>query len=199
MFDYFYNKFKGRIAPDQLTPSTLGDWSDLFTNRDLLSTEQLTAPFAVDEIKRTTFQLSGEKALDPDGYILFFFQKFWDVIKPDLIKISNDLFDGVLNTGAIDYSHICLVPKKDGAKTANDFRSICLINSVQKIISKVLANRLEREMHKIISPSQTAFLKGRNIMDSFVTASEVFSWRSKSHIECVGIKADFEKTFDRVN
>ncbi len=51
----------------------------------------------------------------------------------------------------------------------------------------------------IISPCQAAFLKGRVILDSFVTTSEVVNWCSKVRSESVDIKADFEKAFDRVN
>ncbi len=98
----------------------------------------------------------------------------------------------------MDYSYICLVPKKEGANSAEGFRPINLINGVQKIISKVLANRLEAVMKDVISPAQAAFLKGRSILDSFATASELVSWCSKSRTEGVGIKADFEKAFDRV-
>ncbi len=36
-------------------------------------------------------------------------------------------------------------------------------------------------------------------MDSFVTANEIVNWCSATQRECVGIKADFEKAFDRVN
>lgn len=99
----------------------------------------------------------------------------------------------------MDYSYICLIPKKEGAKGTNDFRPISLINGAQKIISKVLANRLEGVLKDIISPTQTAFLKGRSILDSFVTASEVVNWCYKTEGECVGIKADFEKAYDRVS
>ncbi len=53
----------------------------------------------------------------------------------------------------MDYSYICLLPKKEGAVLANDFRPISLINGVQKIMSKVLANRLERVMCDIVSPA----------------------------------------------
>ncbi len=49
------------------------------------------------------------------------------------------------------------------------------------------------------SPLQTAFLKGKLILDSFVTASEIINWGSKVRTEFVGIKADFENTFDKVN
>ncbi len=161
-----------KFAPDFTPPPKIGDWSDLFSNRPSLCSDDLTSPFSLEEIKLATFQLGGDKAPGPDDFSLIFFQKFWDVIKLDLFKIFVDLFEGTVNTAPLDYSHICLIPKKEGAKTANDFKPICLINFVQKIISKVLANRLESKMHEIISPSQTAFLKGRSIYDSFVTASE---------------------------
>ncbi len=99
----------------------------------------------------------------------------------------------------MDYSFVCLIPKKKEASLASEFRPIGLINGAQKIISKVLANILESVMKDIISPCQAAFLKGRVIMDSFVTASQVVKWYSKVGLESVGIKADFEKAFDRVN
>ncbi len=195
--DYFYLKFKDRFAPDNQTPSSIGDWGDLFHDCSVLSSDSLTAPFTTDEIKKAIFQMNGDKAPGPDGFSMLFFHKFWTVIKEDLIKIFDDLFERSLNTGPIDYSHICLVPKSEGATTANDNRPICLINCVQKIISMVLVNRLVGEMHKIISPSH--FLKGGFILDSYVTACELISWGVREHIECVGIKADFEKAFDRVN
>ncbi len=86
-----------------------------------------------------------------------------------------------------------------GAKAASEFRPISLINGAQKIISKVLANRLVVALPDVISLSQTAFLKGRSILDSFVTASEIVNWSSKAEADAIGIKADFEKAYDRVS
>lgn len=98
----------------------------------------------------------------------------------------------------IDYSFICLIPKKKGAAHANDFRPISLINSIQKIISKVLSNRLG-VMHETISTSQSAFLKDRLLLDSFVTANELVAWDSYKAVEGVGVKVDFEKAYDKVS
>lgn len=92
------------------------------------------------------FQLGGDKAPGPDGFPLSFYQKFWDVVKNDLLSIFQELYDGRLSTRAIDYSYFCLIPKIEGAARANDFRPISLLNGIQKIISKVLANRLEGVM-----------------------------------------------------
>ncbi len=150
----------------------------------------------MEEIRKATFQLGGDKATRSDRFNLSFHQKFWEVFKVDLLNISRDLFDGTLKSGPMDYSYICLVPKIEGAKTTNDFRPICLINGVQKIIFKVLATRLEGVMKEIISPSDATFLKGRIIPDSFVTASEIVNWCSKVGVESVEIKCDFEKNWD---
>lgn len=51
----------------------------------------------------------------------------------------------------------------------------------------------------VISPSQTAFLKDKLILESFVTASEIVNWVSKTEWESVDIKVDFEKAYDRVS
>lgn len=103
------------------------------------------------------------------------------------------MFADYLNSRPLDYSYICLIPKKEGAKTANDFRPISLINGVQKIISKALVNRLEGVLKDVICPSQTAFLKNRSILDFFVTASEIVNWCSKTEWESVGIKLILRK------
>lgn len=63
----------------------------------------------------------------------------------------------------------------------------------------MLANRLEGVVHDIISPSQVAFVKGRLILDSFVTTSEIVNWCSRVGVEGVGVKADFEKVYDKVS
>jgi len=44
-----------------------------------------------------------------------------------------------------------------------DFRPISLIGRMYKIISKVLANVLKSVLGKIVSHSQTAYIKGRQI------------------------------------
>jgi len=42
-----------------------------------------------------------------------------------------------------------------------------------KILSKVLANRLRSIMGSVISDSQSAFIKGRQILDGILVANEV--------------------------
>lgn len=81
---------------------------------------------------------------------------------------------------------------------ASDCRPISLINGIQKIISKTLVNRIDQVLTTIIAPMQSAFLKGRLMTDSFVSACELIAWCAKFGTECISIKGDFEKVFDNV-
>ena len=59
-----------------------------------------------------------------------------------------------------------LVPKKGDVEDIKDFRPISLMNSLYKLIAKVLANRLNKFMSKLVNFAQNAFMAGRQILDA---------------------------------
>ncbi len=96
--DYFYSKFKERFEPGSTLHTSRGDWSNLFCDRAFLRDDNLTTPLSIEEVKKATFHMNGDKAPGPDGFSMAFCQKFWEVIKTDLLKIFEDLYDDTLNT-----------------------------------------------------------------------------------------------------
>ncbi|GKA86143.1 RNA-directed DNA polymerase, eukaryota, reverse transcriptase zinc-binding domain protein [Tanacetum coccineum] len=83
-----------------------------------------------------------------------------------------------------------------GAKFVSDFRPISLIGCQYKIIGKILTNRLSIVIESCVSPAQSAFIKGRNILDGPLILSEVLAWYRKHKKWLMVFKVDFVKAFD---
>ncbi|KAE8716020.1 hypothetical protein F3Y22_tig00110156pilonHSYRG00217 [Hibiscus syriacus] len=124
--------------------------------------------FSELEVWEAISQSDSSKAPGPDGFTMGFFKKFW----PSL-KISNP--EGI-----------------------EDYRPISLVGSLYKIISKVLSRRLVSVITNIISPTQFAFIPGRQLHECAFLANEAIDfWRKKGR-KGVVFKADFRRAYDSV-
>jgi Reverse transcriptase (RNA-dependent DNA polymerase) len=99
----------------------------------------------------------------------------------------------------LNLATIYLIPKKKYASLITNYRSISLINYSFKIIIKFLADRLAKVMDELIDYSQTAYIKGRYIMNNMVCAHEVLHQVKISKTKGVLFKINFEKVFDWVH
>jgi hypothetical protein len=108
------------------------------------------------------------KAPGLDGFPPEFYQMFWEVIKFDQTALFDDFHKNSLPVHNLNFGIINLIPKKDNANKIHDYRSICLLNVSFKIITKVLTNRIGLVADKIVSPSQTTFMPGRNILEGVI-------------------------------
>ena len=100
---------------------------------------------------------------------------------------------------SLNATFLVLIPKKGNVEDIKDYRPISLLGSLYKILAKVLANRLRRVLDKVISPSQNAFVEGRQILDTALIANEAVDSMLRRNDGGVVYKLDFEKAYDHVN
>ena len=69
---------------------------------------------------------------------------------------------------SLNQALIVLLLKKDEAVEMRDFTPISLVHSFGKIFSKLLASRLGPRIHDLVGLNQSAFIRGRSILDNFM-------------------------------
>jgi hypothetical protein len=171
---YITGFYKGLIdKPEQssfcLDPNRMEDISQVTQEENDL----LIVPFTEVEIKKAIFEIEHNKAPGPDGFLIEFYQKFWDVIKEDLMAIFHGLFIGDLPLFSLNFGVIMLIPKVQDITQIQQYRPICLLNVSFKIFIKVATIRLNSVPNHIIQPSQIAFLRGCNILEGVVILHEM--------------------------
>lgn len=115
----------------------------------------------------------------PDGFPPEFYRAHWKVIGPDLCRVVKHILRGDPLPQGLNHTHICLIPKCKQPSRITEFRPISLCNTVYKIATKVIANRLKGILDGIIDHAQGAFQSEKLLtipcllLSSFITSTPV--------------------------
>jgi len=171
----------------------------LFKSLSVAEGADLIKPFLSEEIKAAIWDCDSFKCPGPDGIILGFFKDFWEVLKIDLLNFFAEFYRHGKLTKGLNSTFIALIPKVESPQRVADFRPISLVSSVYKVLSKVLANRLRKVVSNVVSTNQSAFIRGRQILDDILIANGIVDDAKKSNKDLLLFKVDFEKAYDSVD
>lgn len=131
---------------------------------------------------------------------LSFSKKNWHIIGPSVISYCHKVFKDRSIPASLNNTYICLIPRIPNAFNLKNFIPIGLCNTIYKIITKIIVNRIKPFLGTIISPYQASFMKNYRASDNVIIIKEHINSinKKKGKTSNMIIKIDLEKAFDRI-
>ena len=152
-----------------------------------------------EELNKALRSMESNKSPGFDGITTDFYKHFWPILGQELANILNFAYDN----GSLALSQrrgiISLIFKKEDRTKLKNWRPITLLNTDYKILTKALANRLQRILPLLIHTDQTACIPGRTINDNIRLIHDAINYANEKQTPLAVISVDQLKAFDRVS
>ena len=167
---------------------------------DINQSKTLEGTLNYDEVSSTLKNMKNDKSPGSDGFTVNFFKMFWGKIGYFVVRAINHAFKCNNFSRSIKLGIITCIPKDNKPKQfLKNWRPITLLNTVYKIASGSIANRLKKVLDILISKDQSGFLRGRYIGENTRLLYDIMNFTENNQIPGLVMLIDFEKAFDSVS
>uniref|UniRef100_A0A1Y1LYJ1 Reverse transcriptase domain-containing protein n=1 Tax=Photinus pyralis TaxID=7054 RepID=A0A1Y1LYJ1_PHOPY len=203
-----YGKTKNQNCPIQ-TETWYQFLKDLYTTRRIeitlypnITHPHLDAAISLSEIEWSINHLKLNKSPGPDGIP----NEYYKSLPSSWIHYLQTLFNRVLQTEDVPQSwanvKMQMVFKKGDRMNPHNYRSIALLNSITKLFTNIIYNRLYKwcEENNVLPDEQAGFRKGRGCSENiFILNAAVSINTAPKSSYLYAIFVDFQKAFDTIN
>ena len=168
---------------------------------DNVEKNNLDQPFIKDDLLSGFKQLNKDSSPGLDGISPSFYLAFWDFLKEPFFKCVTEAFNEQCLSTSQQRSVITLLPKTkgEGLKDVKNWRPLSLTNIDYRCITRVLAQRVQTVISKLINNDQTAYIRSRSIHDNIRYTADLLRYVKTHDLPGMIVSLDYQKAFDRVS
>ena len=195
------HKYYSDLYQSKATDPTLRDqYARKITN--VLTARQrawMDSPITIKELEAAIKDLAVNRAPGPDGIPIEFYKSFLHLLGEDLLQLFNEIFrEGRPETPSQKMGYVKLAHKKDERYLLDNWRGITLLNVDHKILTKIMATRLQTLFPHIIHEDQVCTVPGRTIFDKVYLARDIIAHAEHRNCPLYLVSWDMKQAFDSV-
>ncbi|CAI5481024.1 unnamed protein product [Closterium sp. Yama58-4] len=163
------------------------------------SRRSLSAPWTEEEVRKAVRELAPGKSPGADGLPKELFDYHWDLLGPILMDLVRRFTRGEDLPQNITTAVTIQLHKKGDKGDLGNYRPITLLSTVYKIVAKVMASRLKKVLHEVISEDQYGFIPGRQLADAVAVVADAIEAGANGKEDWFLLMIDFQKAFDSIS
>lgn len=165
----FMQFYKNLYTCEMASDSTISQMLDGLEMKGIEESDKvaLDQPISLEEIVKVITRLKSGKAPGPDGFPIKFYKKFSAKVASILLEVYEECFNNEALPPTMTHAIISVLLKKNkDPLQCGSYRPVSLLGCDYKILTKILASRLESVLPKCIHIDQTGFVVGRHLFSN---------------------------------
>ena len=154
----------------------------------------------LDEMLKYLKKCKNNVAPGSTGFTFDFYKLFWRDLKQFIIKSVEYSFENNRLSVSQRLGIISIIPKGEKDKRyLSNWRPLCLLNSLYKLVSGTIAERIKPALNSIIHGDQKGFVAERYIGEVVRTTFDIIQFAKENNKAGLLLLIDFEKAYDSIN
>lgn len=190
----FYTKLYTK-QPQSNTPSEITPKIATSPDKNVLP----FPPIMEDEVDSILSKLKTNKTPGPDKIENSTLKQLSGALKTPLTNIYNAIMKTGNTPSEWNASEIRILYKKGSRVDIANYRPLSLSDNLNKVMMKILKNRIYNQLDSHQSPDQAGFRRGHSTIDHIHTINQIIEKAGEYDLELHLLFVDFHKAFDTVD